>query len=135
MGPSRRALHGAAAEFITLDAKGSLDKRKLDIFIGEPHQAFILLDREAGFALGSAIRQQTGAIRAGPASHPEKMPLAFHHDTLHFAHAAVPYPRVAIERHLPRQNGTDISPATLWLWGASHAITLDGTTDRKDVEK
>lgn len=45
----------------------------------------------------------------------------------------VPYPRIIIGRDLPRQNASKMSPATLWLWGASHSITSDGTTDRELV--
>lgn len=40
------------------------------------------------------------------------------------------YPKTSIEQDLPRQNVTDTSPATLWLCGASHPITLDGTAGR-----
>ncbi|EFY92276.1 hypothetical protein J3458_000871 [Metarhizium acridum] len=127
----RRAFHDAKAEFITFDAKGSLKTRNLDIIIGEPHQAYIMFDKEVGFAMKSAITKQTGICLT---SDPEKIPLTFFHETLHFAHAMVPYPRVTIERDLPRQNATNMSPATLWLWGASHCITLDGTTDHKFEE-
>ncbi|KND92139.1 hypothetical protein TOPH_03133 [Tolypocladium ophioglossoides CBS 100239] len=74
----------------------------------------------------SAIAKQTGGCLA---SDPEIVPLTFFHDSRHFAHDAVPYPRIAIERNLPRQNATNMSPATLWLWGASGSITLDGTPD------
>lgn len=44
---------------------------------------------------------------------------------------SVPYPRLAIEQQLPRQDIGDSSPATLWLCGATNCITLDGTTDRR----
>ena len=37
---------------------------------------------------------------------------------------------MVIQRDLPRQNKTGVSPATLWLWGASGSITLDNTPDR-----
>lgn len=44
---------------------------------------------------------------------------------------SVPYPRLVIEQELPRQNTSDMSPATLWLCGVTNYITLDGTPDRK----
>ncbi|QPH15928.1 hypothetical protein C2857_000459 [Epichloe festucae Fl1] len=131
-----RKFHDAKAEFITLDTKGSLETRKLDIFIGEPDQAYIIFHKEFGFAMRSAIVKQTGICLT---SDPEKIPLRFYHDTLHFAHvmflkALFPYPRIVIEQDLPRQTPTYVSPATLWLWGASHSITLDGTTDHEFEE-
>lgn len=43
---------------------------------------------------------------------------------------ATAYPQITIEQDLPRQNKGNQSPASLWLWGASHSITLDGTADR-----
>ncbi|KAF5121838.1 hypothetical protein E5D57_012308 [Metarhizium anisopliae] len=92
----RRTFHDAKADFITFDSRGSLTTQKLDIFIGEPHEAYIIFNKDVGLAMKSA---------------------------------AVPYPRMVIERSLPRQNASNTSPATLWLWGASHSITLDGTAD------
>ncbi|KND88058.1 hypothetical protein TOPH_07252 [Tolypocladium ophioglossoides CBS 100239] len=127
----RRAFHDAKADFITLDAKGSLTKRELDIFIGDPHQTYITFGKDVGFAMNSTIVKQTGMCLA---SDPEKVPLTFFHDTRHFAHDAVPYPRIVIKQDLPRQNETNMSPATLWLWGASHSITLDGTPDHEFEE-
>ncbi|KAK2593513.1 hypothetical protein QQS21_008779 [Conoideocrella luteorostrata] len=123
---SYRALHEAKAKLVTFDTKGSLKTQILDIFIGEPHEAFVIFHKEVGLALKSAITKQTGICLS---SDPEKFPLTFYHETLHFAHATVPYPRIVIEQDLPRQNTTKVSPATLWLWGASHSITLDGTPD------
>ncbi|TWU72859.1 hypothetical protein ED733_003317 [Metarhizium rileyi] len=122
----RRAFHDAKAHFITLDARGSLATQNIDLFIGEPHEAYIISQKGIGLAMKSAITNQTGMCLA---SDPEKIPLTFFHDTLHFAHAAVPYPRVVVPQDLPRQNETNRSPATLWLWGASTSITLDGTPD------
>ncbi|KID59688.1 hypothetical protein MAN_10494, partial [Metarhizium hybridum] len=122
----RRAFHDAKADFITFDSRGSLTTQKLDIFIGEPHEAYIIFNKDVGLAMKSGISIQTGICLA---SDSEKIALTFFHDTLHFAHAAVPYPRMVIERNLPRQNASNTSPATLWLWGASHSITLDGTAD------
>ncbi len=43
---------------------------------------------------------------------------------------ATTYPQITIEQDLPRQNKGNQNRATLWLWGASHSITLDGTADR-----
>jgi hypothetical protein len=49
----------------------------------------------------------------------------------------LPLPRVDIDRDLPKQSNTysDISPATLWLSGNWHAITLDGSPDGRSSSK
>lgn len=86
---SRRAFHDAKAKFISFDTKGSLITQILDIFIGEPHQTYIIFRKEIGLAMESAITKQTGAR---PTSDPEKIPLMFYHDTLHFAHSTILVP-------------------------------------------
>ncbi|KPM41956.1 hypothetical protein AK830_g4605 [Neonectria ditissima] len=122
----RRTFHDGKATFVTSNAKGSLQTRKLDIFIGDPHEAYVIVDTVVGFAMRSAIAKQTGLSLAEDA---DKVPLAFYHDGRHFAHDAAPYPRLILEQDLPRQNASNISPATFWLWGATHCVTLDGTPD------
>lgn len=81
----QRAFHDGKAEFIMFDAKGSLQTQQFDIFIGEPHQAYIIFHKEIGLAMKSAIARQTGICLT---LDPEKIPLTFFHDTLHFAHGA-----------------------------------------------
>jgi hypothetical protein len=39
------------------------------------------------------------------------------------------FPRLEIPRDLPRQSSDNKSPATLWLDGKMHEITLNGTPD------
>ncbi|PQK11502.1 hypothetical protein BB8028_0003g01270 [Beauveria bassiana] len=126
-----RTFHSAKADFITLNSRGSLTSKQIDIFIGDPGQAFVIFERDVGFAMKSSITQQVGKSLA---SDLEKVPLTFFHKSKYFAHDATPYPRIAIETDLPRQNDSNTSPATLWLWGASHSITLDGTKDHKFEE-
>ena len=48
---------------------------------------------------------------------------------------ALAYPRIVIEQALPRQSQGNTSPATLWLWGATHSITLDGTPDGRFLSR
>lgn len=79
----RRAFHDAKAEFTTFDANASLTTRQLKIFIGDPHEAYIVFATDVGFAMKSAIAKQTGVRLA---SDPEKVPLTFFHDSRHFAH-------------------------------------------------
>ncbi|KAK1978687.1 hypothetical protein LZ30DRAFT_632689, partial [Colletotrichum cereale] len=53
----------------------------------------------------------------------------FNHKSRHFARRTLLFPRVEISQDLLRQTTGDISPATLWLSGNWHVITLDGTPD------
>lgn len=41
------------------------------------------------------------------------------------------YPRLEIPQNLPRQTKANTSPATLYLFGATHTVALDGTPDGK----
>ncbi|OBR09945.1 hypothetical protein CH63R_05637 [Colletotrichum higginsianum IMI 349063] len=103
------ALHGKA-ELLILDVNGSSKARKFDVFIGHPYEAYAIIDPDAGLAMKPAIAKQTGMLFKD----------------------ATPYPRTVIEDDLPRQDATNASPATLWFWGAIHAvISLDGTPDRE----
>jgi hypothetical protein len=77
------ASHDAKANFITFDTRGSLITENIDTFIGEPHQAYIIFDKDVGFAMKSGISKQIGTCLA---SDPEKIPVIFFHETLHFAH-------------------------------------------------
>ena len=83
---SRRAFHDAKADFIFYGSRGSLTTRKLDIFIGDPHETYIIFDKDVGFALKSAIAKQAGVPLP---SDLEKLPLSFFHDSLHFANGNV----------------------------------------------
>ncbi|PNY23786.1 uncharacterized protein TCAP_06274 [Tolypocladium capitatum] len=128
---TQRAFHSAKADFITIGTNGTLLTRQPDIFIGDPHEAYIIIDINVGLTFRSAIAKQAGLSLTAD---PNKVPLAFHHDSRHFAHQSIPYPRIIIERDLPRQSVSNMSPATLWLWGATHCITLDGTPDHEFEE-
>lgn len=44
----------------------------------------------------------------------------------------LPYPRLIIDKELAGPNSSDVSAATLWIYGpAASEFTLDGTPDRK----
>ncbi|KAL2670645.1 hypothetical protein Neosp_014433 [[Neocosmospora] mangrovei] len=128
-----RSFHERKADLVTLGANGSLETRKLDVITGDPHEAYVIVDRNVGFAMRSAIVKQT---ESSLTTNAEKIPLVFHHHSRHFAHPAIddfqdtaPYPQIILEHHLQHQNPGATSAATLWLWGATHSITLDGTSD------
>ncbi|KAI6465692.1 hypothetical protein MCOR18_010116 [Pyricularia oryzae] len=125
---SRRAFHARLAELVMADKNGRLMKRKIEVTVGDADEAYVILDKEEGFSMKRAIGEQ---INLSSIADPEKVPLTFYHDSRHFQHQYVPYPRLVLEGDLPRQNTTNASAATLWTWGASHCITLDGTADGK----
>ncbi|KAI1127118.1 hypothetical protein F5Y10DRAFT_243460 [Nemania abortiva] len=121
-----RSFHGAKARVTTLDRKGLPISYEAGIRVGEPHQAYIYVDPEVGNAIKSSIVQQ---IRKGQTENLDRLSLDFNHKSNRFAHKTLLYPRVDIPQDLPRQTGSNISPATLWFSGNWHAITLDGTPD------
>lgn len=64
------------ADFTTFDANGSLVHRQIKTFVGDPGQAYVIFEKEVGFAMSSVIAQQTGLSLA---SDVEKIPLVFYH--------------------------------------------------------
>ncbi|OIW27366.1 hypothetical protein CONLIGDRAFT_682423 [Coniochaeta ligniaria NRRL 30616] len=123
----RRAYHRVKARFTTIDPKGSSVSYDTEIRVGEPHEAYVYIEPEIGNAIQSLVMRQMGIAVATQA--PEKLPLRFNHTSRHFAYETLPLPRLDIPQDLPRQTLSDVSPATLWLSGNWHAITLDGTPD------
>ncbi|KAL2753227.1 hypothetical protein ACRALDRAFT_2043685 [Sodiomyces alcalophilus JCM 7366] len=121
-----RSFHEAKARFTTIDPKGLPVSYETEIRVGEPHEAFVYVEPEIGNAIKSSIIQQTGMDLTRDL---ERLPLEFNHKSYHFTYKTLPFPRVDIPQDLPRQTSGDISPATLWLSGNWHAITLDGTDD------
>ncbi|UNI24945.1 hypothetical protein JDV02_010660 [Purpureocillium takamizusanense] len=128
--PWRRAFHQAKARFTTIDRKGVPVSYETEIRIGDAHEAYIYIEPDVGDAIRSGIARQLGGFGLTQGA-TGKLALRFHHGSLHFAHKSLPLPRVDIDRDLPRQSGSysDVSPATLWLSGNWHAITLDGSPD------
>lgn len=145
----RRLMHDMQkiANLAMVDSKGSVITREIEVTVGEPTEAFVMLDKSEGFSIKRAINEQIGlSLTADPG----KVPLIFYHNGYHFAHRgsihpqfsnvytktnmyfqqeSVPYPRLILDQDFPRQTSTNASPATLWTWGATHCITLNGTED------
>ncbi|KAI6603336.1 hypothetical protein MCOR04_001738 [Pyricularia oryzae] len=124
----RRLMHDMQkiANLAMVDSKGSVITREIEVTVGEPTEAFVMLDKSEGFSIKRAINEQIGlSLTADPG----KVPLIFYHNGYHFAHQSVPYPRLILDQDFPRQTSTNASPATLWTWGATHCITLNGTED------
>jgi hypothetical protein len=83
MPPLRRTFSIKPAEFITIGAQGSLVTREVNVWLGEPHQAFVLLPTDIGNAIKAGCAWQDGlSLEADP----QICTLTFSHDTQHFAH-------------------------------------------------
>ncbi|CZT09791.1 uncharacterized protein RAG0_14431 [Rhynchosporium agropyri] len=119
------SIHSATARFTTISPHGTPVTRDIEVWLGEPAEAYVMFDPEISKAF------QTSAIAQGGCSltqDPELCPLNFHHDTRHFSHESSSYPRLEIPQDLPRQSQANTSLATLHGYGVTHAITLDGTS-------
>lgn len=120
------ARHCVKAEFQYWGTKKTLVSKKVNAWLGDPRQAYVMISRE------------TSRTLTGPRSGSEdskKYPLIFHHDTRHFDREWSSYPRIVIPRDLPRQSGADKSDAALYDCGATHIIVLDGTPLAEFVER
>lgn len=78
---SLRALHGPLlrrifstkpAKFITIDAQGLRVTQKINVWMGDPHEAFVLVPTDIGDAMNESSQDQI-------------CPLIFHHDSQHFS--------------------------------------------------
>ncbi|KAJ0109665.1 hypothetical protein J7T55_014227 [Diaporthe amygdali] len=123
----------AKARLVTIDNFGVLGNREVIISRAGENDSSVVIDREVGFAMKSAIVRQFGVSLTRDL---EAIPLKFYHKSLHFTHELLPYPRLIIDKGLTGPELGDISAATLWLWApASSEITLDDTPDRKSRGK
>lgn len=119
--------HDAKGKFVTIDHFGALVSKDITISRGSEDESFVMMDREVGLAMRSAIMRQIGVSLI---SDPEAIPLRFYHTSLHFAHELLPYPRLIIDKGLAGLDSSNVSAATLWLFGrCASEFTLDGTPD------
>ncbi|KAI7909736.1 hypothetical protein M0657_011707 [Pyricularia oryzae] len=129
----RRLMHDMrkVASLAMIDKKGLVVSREIEVTMEEPGDASVMLDKSEGFSIKRAIDEQIGLSLTAD---PEMVPLVFYHNSRHFAHQSMPYPRLTLNQDLPRQTSTNESLATLWTWGVTHCITLNGTEDHKFIE-
>ncbi|KAJ5587576.1 uncharacterized protein N7459_003341 [Penicillium hispanicum] len=125
-----RYFHQVTTDFITRDTRGSPVTKKVPIIIGNPGEAYVLIDRGVGIALHAASPFSS----ASAASAEDRCKLTFFHDSQHFGFGPSSYPRLYIPHQLPRQTELNTSPATLFLAGKMHEIVLDGTPDATFAE-
>lgn len=145
-GPTARYFHRVAADFIDYATDGKPISTRESIIVGNPEETYVLIPPEVGRAL------QAGSLRHNPSAYigaEHKCKLTFFHDSQHFGFGELSilfslsppnfvlflessnYPRLHIPRNFPRQEGSNTSPATLFLNAQMHEIALDGTFDGK----
>lgn len=141
-------IHNAKGNLVTIDNLGALVSQEVIISRGGEDESFVMVEREVGLAMKTAIVRQIGV---SVISDPEAFPLKFYHGSLHFAHGMypagemspdqpyllirielLPYPRLIIDKELAGPVSSDVSAATLWSYApAACEFTLNGTPDRK----
>ncbi|KAF2465108.1 uncharacterized protein BDR25DRAFT_271004 [Lindgomyces ingoldianus] len=121
---SYRSFHSRLAKFVTINAKGFPTEREVSIRVGDDHEAYVLVPTDVGTAIKAGCALQQGFSHNTDSEH-----LLFHHDTRRFTCTSAPYPQLSIDHDLPRQSNSKTSPATLYLFGATHTIALDKTPD------
>lgn len=147
-----RPFHDTVADFTSRDQQGKLVTFKVPVQTGKPHEAYVMIPP----AVGSAFQTQSALDRFALDSTPadiyklEKHQLTFFHDTQEFRSGTFyaffnlllvkltrcrslgspsEYPRLKLPSNLPSLTDATKSPATLFLYGLWHTITLDGSAD------
>ncbi|PSN61092.1 hypothetical protein BS50DRAFT_164933 [Corynespora cassiicola Philippines] len=118
---SLRTFYSKSAIFVTLDAQGQLSKREIDVRVGDENEAYVLVPTDVGKAIKSACMHNGSPI--------DTESLTWHHERRDFTCKSAPYLKLSVPHDLPRQHHSETSPATLYLFGESHTIALDGTPD------
>jgi len=75
-----RYFHQATTDFINHDESGNLVAKKVPIIIGNPGEAYILIDP----GVGGALRAASPFTSASAASAEDRCKLTFFHDSQHF---------------------------------------------------
>ncbi|KAI9747066.1 MAG: hypothetical protein M1815_004674, partial [Lichina confinis] len=105
----RRSFYSHSSDYVTLGRQGEAVKRAVDIWVGDPHEAFVLVPKEIGKEMKTTIDEGTSSSSS-------------------FA-AAVKLQQQSKDDGSGDSGDSTTSPATLHLFGATHTITLDGTPD------
>ncbi|KAF2241823.1 hypothetical protein BU26DRAFT_524963 [Trematosphaeria pertusa] len=119
----RRSFYSKTAEFVTRDPQGRPCQRQVDIRVGDEHEAYVLVPTDVGDAIKAACKHN------GSSFPQDKQSLEFNHDRRDFTCESAPYLRLSIYHQLPRRSDAKTSSATLYLFGVTHTIALDGTFD------
>lgn len=84
--PLQRPFSSKVAEFITLNAQGSYNTRKVDVWVGDAGSAFVLVPTD----VGNAIRAGCASKQGGSFEDSEQHSLTFYHGTNHFTPSELP---------------------------------------------
>ncbi|KAJ5715408.1 uncharacterized protein N7483_012589 [Penicillium malachiteum] len=133
--PIARYFHRVTTDFVTHDTRGNLITKKVPVIIGNPGEAYLLIDTGVGSELRAASPDESVSPTSGAY---ERCKLTFFHDSLYFAFGSLSYPGLYVPNQIPRQKESNTSPATLFLSGflsgKMHEIVLDGTPDAEFAE-
>ncbi|KAK2746005.1 hypothetical protein FQN55_005827 [Onygenales sp. PD_40] len=128
--PTARYLHQVTGTFINPDAKGCPVSTKVPIVVGDPGEAYVLIETDIGRAFHAAsLRHAESTASLSSQALEDTCKVTFFHDSQHFGFGPSTYPQLHIPTNLPRPTDSNASPATLNMGGVMHDITLDGTPD------
>lgn len=139
---SRRTFYSKRAEFTILNASGIPTTEKVDVWLGDSHEAYVIVPPH----VSKAIKAASGKLTL--ANGLDKYPLIFDHNKRQFSCSrsstsssadlayfiileSEPFPQLVIPQDLLSSAGKKISPATLFYFESTptHNIALDGTPD------
>lgn len=89
---SARRFHQVTTDFINYDARGDLVVRKVPIIIGNPGEAYVLIDP----GVGSALCAASPFASASASRAEDRCKLAFFHDSRHFGFGNSPVCKISI---------------------------------------
>lgn len=83
-GSFRRSYHCKSADFTTVNAQGSPATEQVEVWLGEPHEAYVMVPKHVGRAIEAACAPYGNSAHiAGP----DTYPLIFDHKSRHFVHS------------------------------------------------
>ncbi|TVY12689.1 hypothetical protein LARI1_G009024 [Lachnellula arida] len=77
-----RAHHSATGRFTTISPQGTPVTRHVEVWLGDPGDAYVMFDPEISRAFQAGTTLRGGSL----AQDQELSPLNFYHDTRHFSH-------------------------------------------------
>ncbi|KAJ6023874.1 hypothetical protein N7540_004671 [Penicillium herquei] len=127
-----RYFYRITTDFVIHDTRGNPTTRKVPVIIGDPGEAYVLIDTWVGREFRAASPGESVSPTSVGAD--DRCKLTFFHDSLYFGLGSSSYPRLYVPNQIPRQTESNTSPATLFLSGKMHEIVVDGTSDAEFAE-
>lgn len=78
---TRRSFYSKAAQFCVVDEQGTISSKRVDVWTGDPHEAFVLIPVDISNEIKRWKDMQNKLALADPA---ETCSLVFHHPTRNF---------------------------------------------------